>query len=157
MRITFHKISDERHRLEVSADDGLKRESVECETRSYLTHDLLHYAVEAEAGLQSGFWGRLHRGSSLAELNDWSRPMDPEIAAIEQIVGALSPAVKGKSAAGMRRFAAALGTTMPDWLTEAFVLAVQDRMRGLLGHWTGTRCGTSMELAWPADAPRRGG
>jgi hypothetical protein len=58
LRIAFHKISGQRHALEIVRAGG-RRERVECETRSYLTHDLLHYAVEAEACLQDGFWGRL--------------------------------------------------------------------------------------------------
>jgi len=158
MRISFRKISDQRHRLELGYDDGRAREGVDCETRSYLTHDLLHYAVEAEAGLRDGFWGRLGGGATLAELNDRAVPMAPQMQLIEQIVGAVSPAVRGVSAAdivaGMRRFAASLGTTMPDWLTESFVLAVQERMRRLLGHWSATPRGAAMELTWPpADSP----
>jgi len=151
MLITFRKVSDERHLLEVAWDDG-RREGMDCETRSYLTHDLLHYAVEAEAGIQTGFWGRLAAGASLAEMNDRTKPMDPEMAAIEQVVGALSASVKGRSAAGvvagMRRFADSLDATMPEWLTEAFVQGVQERMRRLMGRWKATPYGASMELEW---------
>lgn len=46
---------------------------VACETRSYLVHDLLHYAVESEAGLSGGFWGNLARGKTLADMNDLRR------------------------------------------------------------------------------------
>ena len=58
MRILLHKISDDRHTLEIVRADG-RRERVDCETRSYLQHDLLHYAVETEASLAAGFWGSL--------------------------------------------------------------------------------------------------
>ena len=58
VRLSFVKMTDERHALEVVRDDG-RRERVECETRSYLMHDLLHFAVESEAG---GLWGRLAAG-----------------------------------------------------------------------------------------------
>jgi hypothetical protein len=51
--------------------------------------------------------------------------------------------------AGMRRFAAALGTSLPDWLTEDFVVRVQERVRGLVGHWNATPYGGAMELEWP--------
>jgi hypothetical protein len=98
MRIRFRKLSDERHELAISRD-AASWESVECETRSYLTHDLLHYAVEAEAGVQSGFWGRLAAGATLGEMNDRTRAMGDEMAAIEQLVGALTASVKGRSAA----------------------------------------------------------
>jgi hypothetical protein len=160
MRILLRKLSDERHELAVSREPA-SWEAMECETRSYLTHDLLHYAVEAEAGMESGFWGRLAAGATLVEMNDRTRSMSPEMAAIEQIVGALTPSVKGRSAAdvvaGMNRFASSLGTTMPSWLTESFVLAVQERMRQLFGRWNATPCGSALDLAWPGartPAPR---
>jgi hypothetical protein len=145
VRILFRKISDERHVLEIVRGDG-RREHVDCETRSYLVHDLLHYAVESEASLQGGFWGNLEKGKTLADMNDRTgRAMEreaPEMAVIERLVGSLSGAVKGRSAAEMvaalERYAAALGSTNPDWLTEAFVLAVQERMRQLMGHWRAT-------------------
>ena len=129
MRILFKKLSDERHELSISRDLA-SWETVECETRSYLTHDLLHYAVEAKAGVQSGFWGRIAAGATLAEMNDRTRSMGDEMAAIEQVVGALTVSVKGRSAAavvaGVNRFGASLGATLPSWLTEAFVLAVRE-------------------------------
>jgi hypothetical protein len=156
MRIVFRKITDERHVLEISRREG-SWETVECETRSYLTHDLLHYAVEAEAGVEAGFWGRLAGGATLAEMNDRTRPMDGDMQAIEQVVGAISASVKGRSAtevvAGMRKVASALGSTLPAWLTETFVVAVQDRMRQLLGRWKATPRGSTLDLDWELRDP----
>ncbi len=102
MQILLRKLSDERHELAVSTDPA-SWDAVECETRGYLTHDLLHYAVEAEAGVQSGFWGRLAAGATLAEMNDRTRSMGDEMAATEQVVGALTASMKGRSAADHRR------------------------------------------------------
>ena len=48
MRIGFRKLTDERHELAIVRDGGA-REAVECETKSLLVHDFLHYAVELEA------------------------------------------------------------------------------------------------------------
>jgi hypothetical protein len=156
MRIVLRKLSDERHELAISRDSA-SWETVECETRSYLTHDLLHYAVEVEAGVHTGFWGRLATGATLAEMNDRTRSMDNEMATIEQMVGALTPSVKGRSAAevvaGIDRFASSLGTTMPTWLTVSFVLAVQERMRQLVGRWRATPRGSVLELAWLESRP----
>jgi len=157
MRLLFHKITDERHGLEVVRDDG-RCERVECETRSTLLHDFIHYSVEAEAGLDGGFWGRLAAGRTLADMNDRTgRALGadaPALAAIEQIVGALSGVTKGRSAgellAGMRRYAEARGTTVPGWLTEPLLLAVQERLRRLTGQWRATPYGQSMRLDWPA-------
>jgi len=130
MRILFKKISDDRHVLEIVRDDG-RREEIDCETGSLFVHDLLHYAVESEARLETGFWGNLGRGKTLTDMNDRTgRAMHdaaPEMAVVERLVGALSSAVKGRSAAEMvaalESYAASLGTTNPTWLTEPFVVA----------------------------------
>jgi hypothetical protein len=163
MRISFRKLSNTQHALEIRRADG-QHEAVQCETRSYLTHDLLHYAVESEAALDGGFWGNLAAGKTLADMNDRTGASMPdsagEMAAIEQIVGALSSAVKGVPAERLvetlRRNAAALARPLPDWFDEAFIEAVQERMRRLLGHWNATPFGAEMQLAWPSeDASRR--
>jgi len=156
MRIFFHKTSDERHVLEIVRPDG-RREREDCETRSMFVHDLLHYAVESEAGLAGGFWGNLGKGKTLTDMNDRTgRAMagaSAEMAVIERLVGSLSGAVKGRTAkemvAALAMYAEALGTSNPAWLTEPFVFAVQERMKGLLGHWKATPYGGAMELDWP--------
>ena len=129
MKIAFHKIDAERHALVI--ERGGRTERVECETRSYLVHDLLHYAVESEAGLDGGFWGHLARGKTLADMNDRTGKalagQAPELPMIEQMVGALSGAVKGRSAhelvTGLRRHAEAQSITIPAYLTEPFIVA----------------------------------
>jgi hypothetical protein len=155
MRIVFRKISDERHELAIVGDDG-RREEVECETRSMLVHDLLHLAVESESQLQSGFWGNLAKGKTLADMNDRTgvamAAEAPELMMIERLVGALSGAVKGRTAAemvaGLQSYATALGTPLPAWLTERLVLEVQERMRQLMGRWKATPFGSAMEIEW---------
>src|ERR1041384_6581695 len=139
-KIRFRKVTNERHVLEIERSDG-RREEVECETRSYLVHDLLHYAVEGEARLDVGFWGNLHRGKTLADMSDRTgrsmKDAAPEMAVVERLVGALCGAVKGRNAAEMvaalETYASALATVNPPWLTEPFVICVQERMRKLMG------------------------
>ena len=158
MRILLHKQSNEQHALELVRADGM-RERMECETRSYLQHDFLHYAVEAEAGLQTGFWGNLARSKTLAQMNDRSgRALAaelPELMTIERAVGALTRAVKVGSAsevvASVHGYEAAVGVEPTPWLTEAFVHRVQDRMRQLTGYWKATPYGGTMELRWPPE------
>lgn len=158
MRIAFRKIDDGRHVLEVTRPNGAT-ESVECETRSLLLHDFVHYAVESEAGLRSGFWGNLAAGKTLAQMNDRSgagmADAAGDMGAIEQIVGALHGTTKGRTAremvAGVRRFNESLGVSTPAWLTEAFVEAVQERLRRLQGQWRATPCGGRMELTFPPE------
>lgn len=161
MRILLRKISDQQHELAIvregAAGEGGARESVVCETRSYLKHDLLHYAVEAEAGIEGGFWGSLARGRTLADMNDRTGMAlaggeAGEIATVEKFVGVLSGAAKGQSTADVmstiERSVAATNDAPPAWLTEPFVAAVQDRLRGLLGAWKATPYGGTMTLDW---------
>jgi hypothetical protein len=158
LRISFRKITDERHVLEVARADR-RTESVECETRSYLLHDLLHYAVESEARLQSGFWGHLAAGKTLAQMNDRSgagtADVAGEVGAIERLVGAMHMTTKGRSSReiveGVRRFYESIGEQAPAWLTEALVDAVHERMRRMQGAWRATPRGGSVELSFPPD------
>jgi hypothetical protein len=157
MRIAFQKISDARHVLEILRADG-RRERVECETRSYLAHDFLHFAVETEARLGGGFWGNLARGKTLADMNDRTgqamRAEAPEMAGIERVVGALSAAAKGmpgaRVIAALQSYAESLDAPLPQWLTESLVVAVQGRMKQLVGRWKATPYGGQMELEWSA-------
>src|SRR5262245_53224785 len=104
MQIRLRKLSNARHALELIGP-GARRERIECETRSFLRHDLLHYALERDAGLECGVWGRLAGGLSLAELNDRGDAPGPppalqgELGAVEQAVGALQGALGGIAAA----------------------------------------------------------
>ena len=155
MRIRFHKVSDREHVLELVRDDGAA-ERLTCETRSLLVHDLLHYATESAAGYRRGFWGQLEGGRSLAQMNQRTgEAMPPEMQIIEQVVGVLHAAVKGRTAGeivtGLVEYAAATGVAVPDWLTAELVAGVQESMRGLIGRWKATEFGGSLELDWPAQ------
>jgi hypothetical protein len=142
----------------VTRADG-RTESVECETRSYLVHDLLHYAVESEARLHGGFWGNLAAGKTLAQMNDRSgagmSDVAGEMGAIERIVGAMHLTTKGRSSheivGGVRRYYESIGEEAPAWLTDALVDAVQARMRQLQGAWRATPRGGRLELSFPPD------
>ena len=161
MRILFQKVSEDRHVLKVVRDDG-RSEEVACETRSYLAHDLLHYAIEGEAGIDGGFWGNLARGKTLRQMNDRTgnsmQAEAPQLLAIEQVVGTLSAIAKGVSAQvifpRLRMSFASAGIDVPEWLTEQLVSDVQERMRRLLGHWRATGYGESMLLPWPPRASK---
>ena len=147
--------------LELRRADG-RTESVECESRSYLLHDLLHYAVESEARLGGGFWGNLAAGKTLAQMNDRTgagmADVAGEMGAIERIVGALHQTTKGRSpldiVAAVRRFYESIGEQAPVWLTEALIDAVQGRMRSLQGAWRATPRGGRLELSFPPDDAR---
>jgi hypothetical protein len=159
MQISLTRLNEDQHRLQVTRDDG-SRESIVLETRSYLLHDLLHLAVEAEAGFANGFWGCLAQGKSLADMNDRTGASISEYARemslIEQIVGVLTAAVKGSPPsvvlAGLHEWMQAQERASPTWLDEPFIARVQERMRKHLGRWAATRHGQTMTVTWPPKA-----
>ena len=130
--------------------------SVTCETKSYLIHDLTHFAVETEARLHTGFQGLLAAGKTLEELNDRSgesiRDAKQELMIIESVVGVLHNIAKGKDGSEILRLlrsqGGGLGWEIPYWLNEPFVVRVKQRMRQLMGQWNATRYGESMEIIW---------
>lgn len=157
VRIIFKKKSNERHILEVIRKDH-SHESVELETKSLWLHDFVHFAVEAEAGLQNGFWGLLAAGKTMSEMNDRTGKGIEEyadtMALIEMLVGALSGAMSGTPsddvATDARRYLESSGRSedVPAWLTSDFVVRARERLRKLIGHWNGTPFGEEMELLW---------
>ena len=56
--IKFTNVSPTRHRFEMIREDG-SREQADLETKTFLFHDLLHFAVESEAFLADSFYGKL--------------------------------------------------------------------------------------------------
>jgi len=155
VRIELRKISDTEHDLTVVRPGG-PRETLRCETRSTLVHDLLHYAAEREAGVATAFWGTLAAGRTLADMNDRTGvalgAAGPEVMAIERIVGPLTAAAKGAAPEALARrlaeYLAETGDPAPPWLTPAFVAAVQERMRQLLGAWRAVPYGQALSLEW---------
>ena len=61
MQIDFHKTSDDEHTLQVRQADG-SNERAALNSRSFLRHDLAHFAVELEVPLNEGYWGSVARG-----------------------------------------------------------------------------------------------
>ena len=91
MKIEFTKLTDQTHLLAITRVDG-SHESVTCESKSYLRHDLIHFALESEAGLSFGFWGLIASGKSLQATGSQIHnelKNNPKVRAIEGIIGIL--------------------------------------------------------------------
>jgi len=155
MLIRFKRLTNDRHRFEIVRDDGTG-EAHDLETRSALLHDLAHYAVETEAGLQDSFYGRLAQGISYEALTE--APATPEVMQTEAVVAQMQGTFKDggppridaeqcahQIAGGFR----ALGGEPPVWLTPEFVARARERLRSLQGQWRATRFHETMELEFP--------
>jgi hypothetical protein len=164
--LRFTKLSHDYHKLSFTRADG-SGETLELETRSFLTHDFLHIAVESEAKLACGVFGTLVAGSSCVALaaNDMTAPATDEtraLYAVERIVGPLTSLVQGKSdpslfLENLRAQYVLSCETPPPWLTDGFVFGVQERYRRLMGQWKATAFGATMDVMleiWPGCFPR---
>lgn len=133
MLILFTRLTDERHRFAVERE-GLPIESVELETRSFLVHDLVHFAVERTLGRQNSFYGLLARGTPLVSLNDRTRPWPEgsELADTEGLVARLQGPLMGRG-------------PLPPW---PFVPDVVRSWRSVHGRWRATRFGATCSFRW---------
>jgi len=159
MQIALRKISDLRHRLEITRSDG-SRDAVELVSRSFLIHDFLHYAVESRAGLKATLWGMLASGKSFKDVHESFAVVCPaerdallqsEAAITEAVVGALTGVVQERAdaeaaIAGLTRLFEAQERALPAWLTAAFVDGVREHMRRLRGQWRAVPFGSDMAI-----------
>jgi len=150
LTVRLRRLSPRTHELAYARADG-SGERLELETRSFLFHDLLHFAVETEARLGRSFYGTLARAESYRTLAEATEGSGGEIGQTEGVVGRLTGYWKGQRDAAAfvaraREQARELGGEMPAWFTEAFVRGVEERMRRLLGEWNALPFGETMTL-----------
>lgn len=153
--VKLTRISPTQHSFTYERPDGTG-ETLELDTRSFLLHDLLHFAVETEAGLKHSFYGNLAASGGYENLAAMNGSAGGEIGLTERIVGAFTGVIKGDvdPKTFLDLFDNLLNASeekRPVWLTEDFVTRVKERMRKLQGEWNGTPFGQSMELRFPLD------
>jgi hypothetical protein len=154
LHIRLTRLSNTRHRFEAVRPDG-GVEMRELETRSFLLHDLVHFAVESEARLKNSFYGQLGRGVAYDDMAAVG-PETPEGAKTEMVVGALQGAIKAPvdPESFVHQLHATLvniGREPPDWLTPDVIAGVLRRLRVLQGLWRATPFGKTLELEFRLD------
>ncbi|HET8798978.1 MAG TPA: hypothetical protein VFO89_14890 [Thermoanaerobaculia bacterium] len=160
LRVKLTRLSNTHHRFEYVRGDGTG-EAAELETRSLLYHDLLHFAVETEAGLTRSFYGLLARSVTFAQLRaDPNGAINQELAMTERAVGILTGLLRSEEPAAelVPRVASYLhdcGLEAPEWISPQLVTQVAERMRRLLGEWNALRFGQTMELRFEIGAAPR--
>jgi hypothetical protein len=160
MLIRFTRLTNDRHRFEIVRDDG-SGEAHDLETRSTMLHDLVHFAVETEAGLKNSFYGRLAQGLAFEDLTE--KPGRPEAMQTEAVVARIQGSLKDGAAAETdpaelaREIVAgfeSVGAQPPDWVTPEFIVGVRERLRRLQGQWRATPFHEAMALDFPCFARR---
>ena len=160
MQIRLTRLTNERHRLELVRDDGT-RDARELETRSALLHDLVHYAVETEAGLKSSFYGLLASGKTYESLT--AEPSGaPETMQTEALVGRIQGIAKNDTWADIDPEALAqsliagfrsVGHEPPAWLSGDLIVRIRERFRRVQGQWRATPFHQTLALEFPAREP----
>lgn len=145
--VRLKRLSNDRHEFAAVRADGSSLR-LELETRSFLLHDLTHFALESEAGLPEGFLGKLARGESYeASAQDFAG----ETGRIEKVVAMLQGAAGDELDAAAfveqaRGAFLALDERPPDWLSVGVIEGAAARLRALRGRWRATPFGESMEF-----------
>lgn len=146
MEIAFSKLSHQRHLVHVRRVDGTT-ESVELDSRSFLRHDLAHFAVERELELRDGVWGSVAAGGSLS--GDGLDGADMALA--ETVSGPMQTMLR--TSADTARIFDVLARVAPEVASIDLATRLHARLRSLSGHWASTPYGGEMELEWPEEHP----
>lgn len=142
MQVVFVKLSDQRHTVRVERNDGTN-ESVELDSRSFLRHDLAHFAVELELELTAGVWGSVAGGGSLAGSGLDGADMD----LAETISGPMQTMMRTGASAGEIRDL--LTRVAPEVGSLELARRLHARLRSLAGQWAATPYRGEMTLEWP--------
>ena len=148
LRLRFTRLTEQRHRFEAIRPDGAA-DVRELETRSFLLHDFVHYAVEMEANLENSFYGQLARGGVYEDPASGAEGDKTEL-----VVAALQTASRGEIdpssfVENLQAYWENIGGQQPDWLSPAMVAGALERLRQLQGRWRATPFGQAMELDFP--------
>ena len=142
MEVGFRRVSNDRHTVRIVRDDG-SSETVELDTRSFLRHDLAHFAVEVELGLTGGVWGSVAAGGSLS-----GDGLDgPDMALAERLAGPMQTMMR--LGPGADAIADVLMQVAPEIATCDLAERLHARAGALIGHWAGTGFHEEMTLTWP--------
>lgn len=120
-------------------------EIVALETKTYLVHDICHYAVEKNLQYSKGFWGLLSSGHSFNELFGKENPLTRELRFIEQIVGPVQSIYYGHMRKeDFEQFVKHLNFKVPKTVLQASL----NEVRIIMNNWEKLSWGETMRLEW---------
>jgi hypothetical protein len=158
MLVRFTKNTPTHHTFSIIRADG-SAEQASLETRSYMPHDLIHFAYELQAGCRYSFYGRLASGLKLADFNviqlmTSPDPADAELITTERITGPLATYLKGGVTnadfiSALENLFVAVSSPLPAHITSQFLDELKIRYNALIGQWNALPHHTPMEISWP--------
>lgn len=141
MNIQFQKRNAAQHTLSTFLDKKLQEQHT-YDTKTYFLHDIVHYCVEKEVGIQNGFWGLLAQGYKIADFGTGKVPMR-ELGQTEKIVGPVQSFFSGHMPADLFWENMKL---VPLALPAGFLDAVVAQVKGIMDQWRYLPVGEVLEL-----------
>ncbi|WP_268224357.1 hypothetical protein [Sinomicrobium oceani] len=120
-------------------------ESITLDTKTYLLHDICHFAVEKHLKYPKGFWGMLAQGHAFLDLFGKDNPQTTELRFIEQMVGPVQSVHSGhipKQDLGL--YIEHLDSTIEENVLDAMLAEIGTTM----AHWEKLEVGQQLTLEW---------
>lgn len=161
MIIRFTKNTPTHHTFEVIRSDG-SNESASLETKSFMPHDLIHFAYESLAGCNHSFYGMLASGTTLADFKTMDSMQSggdttKEMIVTERITGPLTAYLHGGISedaflATLQNMFDSEDAILPPHMTARFLKWLSEEYRGLIGQWNSLPHHVPMELVWKENS-----
>jgi len=159
MRIQIQKRKDGNVVLKCVRADGSEtwQKQEKAQAAFFPFHDLTHFAVESELGLDSAFFGLIASGWTIEETGQRGSaavlPSDALFA--ESVVGTLDTERAGGQRWTAKEFNDTIalkwsttGRTVPRVLTDDEILRIRKTRAELFERWRSLRSGETLELEW---------
>ena len=144
MKIEIQKLSKYQCLYTITRGDQ-SVERITLETKTYLVHDICHFAVEKNLGYTNGFWGMLSQGYTFSALFGKDNPQTEELRFIEQIVGPVQSAYSGHiPKKDFEQYISHLSIT----LSESVLGTYLTEIRTIVEHWEQLMVGQQITLEW---------
>lgn len=144
MKIVVKKISHKECVYTIARADGTE-EVIELDSKTYLLHDMCHFAVEKELAYRNGFWGMLAQGYAFHELFGKENMLTTELRFIEKVVGPVQSAYLGQVPRG--RFPSLLSYLDYEFGMERLDNCLNEIGR-IMDEWGGLSFGQYLTLEW---------
>ena len=137
MEVTFTKTSDRTCSQRVVRDDGASFEMPHLHCNGSLPHDMVHFIVERELGLNRGFWGSVAAGAVFSGMN--------------MVVGKKPPHAEARSKAILHEIAKTGSGTDAECIAAKLFTLMQKKLEG---DWQAAR--SILAATWRPNKPSRG-
>ncbi|WP_417236967.1 hypothetical protein [Bizionia paragorgiae] len=145
MKIEIKKNSHYQCEYTIHRNNG-SVEVISLETKTYLLHDICHFAVERNLKYANGFWGMLSQGYTFEELFGKNNPKTEELRFIEQIVGPVQSVISGHiPIADFEKSIEHLHFKFPGDTFNCILVEIKN----IIVIWEGLKIGQNLKLIWP--------